>query len=134
MKKQILLMVALCISMATSAQIVVSQSRSVIKMQRPYTLNFYVKAGVGVEGLMGDVDDIWAYLYPGNFHGTPQINTHRAFNLSLGIDRTIGQKGAYWAAEIGVGSRGAAMGVKEATYNEKPVTEVTTDRDACRNI
>ena len=118
MKKVLFMLAAAFLSTAASAQIVMS--RSVYKQKRPHNTHLYIKAGAGVEGvsaldpLYGDTD----YYPSGRVHGDVKSISHFAYGISLGIDRTIGQQGAYWAVELGAGSHGATFEIENAYINK----------------
>ncbi|MCR5780416.1 MAG: PorT family protein [Bacteroidaceae bacterium] len=129
MKKLLFMLVAAFISTATSAQIVMS--RSVYKQKKPYKANFYIKAGIGTEGALGMESHLYSYNYGLIVEGKVNTVSHFAYNLSLGFDRTIGQQGAYWAVEVGGGSRGVAFEAKDVTIGGTPVSNVEFNDPNC---
>ncbi len=116
MKKLLFLLAAVFISSTASAQIVMS--RSVYKQKKPYQANFYIKAGAGLDGGIGLNDKLDKNYYGSQLQAEIKSVNQFAYNISFGFDRTIGQHGAYWAVEVGGGSRGIAFDVESAQmYN-----------------
>ncbi len=96
MKKFLFAALAFTFGMQAQAQIVTSTSK-VIKYQqeekKPSSTTWFVKAGLNSMNFSGDGAD-------GTDGGT-------GYNVTFGYQKPMGQDGAYWGMEFGMGSRGA---------------------------
>lgn len=104
MKKFMSLVAALMLCVGAQAQIVSSSSRSLKVENAPSTSLKYVRLGVGFMTFTGEDGENW------------NTKSKVGYDLSFGFQKPLANvNGLYWGMELGLGSRGFALDVKEGS-------------------
>lgn len=121
MKKGFLLLCTVLCSMGMKAQLVSSESRTIVPVERvvvekPKRTTWMVRLGVGSNTFVGD-----SYDYTDPNGDKKSVGSKAGYFLGFEFNKTLGSKGAYWGEDFAFASRGWKMSESEngATVEQK---------------
>lgn len=116
MKKVLLVLAGLAMTMAAGAQVVTSRTMVKAKSQTMW----YARVGMSIDNLTGIPSDEYTDSYGG--YSVTEKNSGGSkvgMDIDFGFHRNIGRSGLYWGMELGIGTRGASFKYEfDETYTD----------------